>query len=87
MKVNTKSGLISYDDKDKDKATIQIPYAMKLLTQELETMAIGARLIVDTPIKNEKIMNYLHDNVKYNSDNKDIFSELDDDLIVEGEED
>jgi hypothetical protein len=49
-------------------------------------MAIGARLIVDTPIKNEKIMNYLHDNVKYNSGNKDIFSDLDDDLIVEEEE-
>ena len=49
---------------------------MKLFLQELETMAIGARLIVDTPIKNEKIMNYLHDNVKYNSDNKDIFTKI-----------
>ena len=86
VQVNTQSGLISYDDKDKDKAIIQIPYAMKLLTQELETMAIGTRLIIDTPIKNDKIMNHLHDNVKYNSEKKDIFNDLDDDLIVEEEE-
>ena len=81
VKIDTKSGLISYDDKG-DKANVQIPYAMKLLTQELESMAIGARLIVDTPIKNEKIMDFLHENVRYNSDNKDVFNELDDDLIM-----
>ena len=85
VKIDTKSGLISYDDKG-DKANVQIPYAMKLLTQELESMAIGARLIVDKPIKNEKIMDFLHENVRYNSDNKDVFNELDDDLIIEDEE-
>ena len=63
LKIDKKSGLIAHDDKHEDKVMVNIPYAMKLLLQELQTMSIATRLVTDDPIQNVPVFKYLHQNV------------------------
>ena len=53
VQIDKYTGLISYDDKPlHDKNIIQIPYASKLLIQELQTMSIIPRLVTGVDIDN-----------------------------------
>ena len=67
VQIDTTSGLISYDENKETKTNIQLPYSMKLLLQELETMGIAPRLITDKNIDNN-IFDYLTSNIKGNKE-------------------
>ena len=81
IKVNNKTGLMSYDKNDeKDLCNIEIPYASKLFLQELECMSIAPRLVTDEKINNKPVFNYLLNNLS----EKNIEYDYDDDT-EEGE--
>ena len=62
--INENSGLI---ESNEDNTMIKMPYCMKLLLQELETMCIGARLVTPTDVTNHNIFNYVNNNLNSNS--------------------
>jgi DNA-directed RNA polymerase II subunit RPB2 len=62
FQVDANTGLIDYKDNDTPKYKVQMPYAMKMLLQELQTMCIYPRLIVDTPISNKPVFQHLINN-------------------------
>ena len=69
IQIDTNTGLISYDDDSKEtKSNIQLPYSMKLLIQELESMNIAPRLITNKNIDNNKIFDYIKSTIKINED-------------------
>jgi DNA-directed RNA polymerase II subunit RPB2 len=77
VQIDTKSGLISYDDKKEDKVMVNIPYAMKLMIQELQTMCIAPRIVTETNISNIPVFNFLYENVsKYSINNNFIDEEV-----------
>ena len=62
VQIDKYTGLICYDD-DKplhDKNTIQIPYASKLLIQELQTMSISPRLVTGVDIDNPVLFEHMN---------------------------
>ena len=79
VQVDTKTGLISYDDKTEDKTMVKIPYCMKLLLQELESISIAPRLVTDgTKNMNPGLISYIHQNISKYSVEGDLFDEEDD---------
>ena len=58
IQINEKTGLIDHGENDSKVVTVELPYAMKLLIQELQTMSINPRLITDTDIQNPDV--FLH---------------------------
>ena len=84
VQIDTKTGLISYDDKTENKKMVKIPYCMKLLLQELESISIAPRLVTDDVNNmNSGLISYIHQNTSKYSIEKDFF---DDDDGVEEEE-
>ena len=75
MQIDKKSGLISYDNKKENKTMVELPYCMKLLIQELETMAISSRIITDNPITNIPVFRYLQNNISAFSIDQDLSDE------------
>ena len=83
VQIDTKTGLISHDDNTEDKTMVNIPYCMKLLLQELESLSIAPRLVTDnTKNINQGLLTYMHQNISKYSIEKDFF---DDDETIEGE--
>ena len=82
FQIDKKTGMVSNDDHDENKKTVQMPHAMKLLIQELESMSVGARLITEESI-NEDIFNELHKNISKYSIEEDF---LDEDIVEEEED-
>jgi DNA-directed RNA polymerase II subunit RPB2 len=82
VQIDNKNGLITYDDNLESKKMVQMPNAMKLLIQELESMSVGLRLITEEPV-NEDIFNELHKNVSKHSIEGDF---LDEEIVNEEEE-
>ncbi len=66
VQVDEKSGLIDYND-NKDKCMVHMPYAMKMLLQELQTMCIYPRLEIDTHISNKPVFKHLLNNIMGNN--------------------
>ena len=85
VKIDTNTGLISYDNKNKnkDKTMVNIPYCMKLLLQELESMSIAPRLVTESYQNNKSLMIAMHQNISKNSIQDNI---LDNDDIIEEED-
>ena len=63
VQIDTKTGLISYDNKMETKTMVNIPYCMKLLIQELESISIAPRLVTESVINNVPVFKYLHQNI------------------------
>jgi DNA-directed RNA polymerase II subunit RPB2 len=81
VQVDNTTGMISYDNNTESKKMVEMPYTMKLLIQELETMSIGARLVTESSI-NEGIFEELHNNISKHSIEEDFLA----DEVVEVEE-
>ena len=64
IKINENTGLIENKENNPE---IKLPYCMKLLLQELQTMSIAARLVTPTDIDNHNIFNYINDNLNSNN--------------------
>ena len=62
VQIDKYTGLICYDDKPLyEKNIIQIPYASKLLIQELQTMSIAPRLVTSVDIDNPILFQHMND--------------------------
>ena len=62
VKINEKTGLIPNDEEGEDIVSINIPYSMKMLVQELQSMSIAPRLITNNSVENPMIHDYIEDN-------------------------
>jgi DNA-directed RNA polymerase II subunit RPB2 len=63
VQIDKKDGLINYDDKKETKVNVEIPYCMKLLIQELETMSVATRIVTEDNISNIPVFRYLQKNM------------------------
>mgnify|MGYP001344998585 CR=1 FL=1 len=80
VQIDTKDGLITYDNHPETKKMVHLPYTMKLLLQELQTMSVAPRLITENHIANKPVFNYLYQNIHNQSltiDTPDIQSDSD----------
>jgi DNA-directed RNA polymerase II subunit RPB2 len=59
VQINKNDGMISYSNLDEnDKILVNMPYAMKMLLQELETLSVAPRLVTPSSIDNIKIFEH-----------------------------
>ena len=81
-KTKVSFSIYNYENNEKfeDKKTVNVPYTMKLLIQELESMAIATRLITEENVNSQVFNTMKKDISKYSIDN-DISDDID-----EGEE-
>jgi DNA-directed RNA polymerase II subunit RPB2 len=63
FQINENTGLIDYQDNESIKHKVQVPYALKMLIQELQTMCIYARFETDTHIPNKPVFQHLINNL------------------------
>ena len=63
VQINEATGLIDYSNDNSKKSFISVPYAMKMLLQELQAMSIYPRIQVNDTIENPAVFKYLIDNV------------------------
>ena len=63
VQIDKKDGLINYDDKKETKVNVEIPYCMKLLIQELETISVATRIVTEDNISNITVFRYLQKNM------------------------
>jgi DNA-directed RNA polymerase II subunit RPB2 len=62
--IDKTTGLISYTEDSYNQSQIEMPYSMKMLLQELNTMSIGARVQDDTKIDNVPVLTHLMESVR-----------------------
>jgi len=59
IQIDENTGLIDHTENNSEKVSVELPYAMKLLLQELQTMSISPRIITDTSIQNPTIFKHM----------------------------
>ena len=67
VQINESTGLIDYSTDDSQKCMINVPYAFKLLLQELQAMSITPRIVTENHIPNKPVFQYLMNNLMNNS--------------------
>ena len=72
VQIDETTGLISYDNDISNKKMIRMPYCMKLLLQELQSIGIGTRLITENEIYQKPIFTYLQNVMKDETEEKSI---------------
>lgn len=63
FQINESTGLIDYSDDDSKKCRIQVPYAFKMLLQELQSMSITPRIVVENAVSNKPVFQHLVNNI------------------------
>ena len=63
FQINESTGLIDYSDDDSKKCRIQVPYAFKMLLQELQSMHITPRIVVENAVSNKPVFQHLVNNI------------------------
>ena len=74
IQINENTGMIDHSQNIDKKFDVELPYAMKLLIQELQTMSINLRLITETNIENPDV--FLHMTKEWGPDNAIVYSKL-----------
>jgi DNA-directed RNA polymerase II subunit RPB2 len=72
VNIDNRTGLISKGDgggdgdegEDSNDIKVEIPYAMKMLLQEIQTMSIAPRLVTDTSIENPHVHDFIEQGFK-----------------------
>jgi DNA-directed RNA polymerase II subunit RPB2 len=63
VQIDETTGLIDYSDSDTQKCRVKMPYAMKMMLQELQGMSVYPRLIIDNPVANKPVFQHLLNNL------------------------
>ena len=64
FQINESTGLIDYSDDDSKKCRIQVPYAFKMLLQELQSMGTShLRIVVENAVSNKPVFQHLVNNI------------------------